>query len=199
MRTADEVKLIAINKLRMVGNAMLLKETVTGKSVTCDLEDAKRLLVIHDLLDESGTEFTLAEIEDLYFKVLSTGKCIIEEEYNWNSTFPVTIGGEIVLGVQEPIVYTYTNVETTGVGYQPTPVEIIKNVGHDIRVHVDGYALPVGDGQKDPYVVYFSGDGGTTARNYNEIVIGDLMYYNASNQIAGAHLDEDDQIFIYIS
>lgn len=199
MKTANEVKVLAINKMRMVAYSMLMKETATGKSINCDLKDATLLKMIHDVLDQTPTEFTLDEIEDMYFKVMETGKCIVEEEYNWSSTLPEYLDGGILIGVRPPLVYRYTEVETTGIGYQPTVIEALQDVGHDIRVYVDGYALPVGDGQKDPYVVYFSGDGGTTAKKYNEIVAGDLMYYNADNQIAGAHLEESDQIFIYIS
>lgn len=67
--------------------------------------------------------------------------------------------------------------------------------GSYVGVSINGVSVTVGDGVKTT-PVYFSGDGGTTARSFANIVSGDLAYWNGS--IAGYQLAATDTVsFIY--
>lgn len=60
-----------------------------------------------------------------------------------------------------------------------------------LKVAVNGKKMELGDGVKTKDC-YFSDDGGTTAKTYNGILAGDLLYWNGS--IAGFELDANDRI-----
>lgn len=60
-----------------------------------------------------------------------------------------------------------------------------------IRVKVSGFVLTIGNGIKTKDI-YFSGDGGTTARLLSNVQEGDEMYYNAL--IAGATLTSSHEV-----
>jgi hypothetical protein len=67
---------------------------------------------------------------------------------------------------------TSGNGSTTGLAISATP-------SHDsyVNVSINGVSCIVGDGIKTKDC-YFSGDGGTTARNIADIVSGDVLYWN---------------------
>lgn len=68
-----------------------------------------------------------------------------------------------------------------------TPADSSANGGY-IGFLVNGMGItPVGDGTKVGVPVYFSGDGGVTARALKSVVAGDLPYWNGS--VAGFQLD----------
>ena len=62
-----------------------------------------------------------------------------------------------------------------------------------IDIRVNGISADVGDGAKDE-ALYFSADGGTTARAIADITAGDALYWMGS--IAGYELETDDEISI---
>lgn len=62
-----------------------------------------------------------------------------------------------------------------------------------IDIRVNGISADVGDGAKDE-ALYFSADGGTTARAIADITAGDALYWMGS--IAGYELETDDEIAI---
>jgi len=80
--------------------------------------------------------------------------------------------------------------DSTGISITHTP-----HADGLVQVYVNGLGVGVGDGNKNAGC-YFSGDGGTTARNIEDIEAGDILYWNGS--IAGYELDSGDSIdFIY--
>jgi len=65
--------------------------------------------------------------------------------------------------------------------------------GGQVDIRVNGFGVDVGDGAKDE-ALYFSVDGGTTARAIADITAGDTLYWMGS--IAGFELETDDEITI---
>lgn len=63
-----------------------------------------------------------------------------------------------------------------------------------VDVLVNGLGLSEADGNRDAAAVYFSNDGGLTAKTIANIEAGDELYWNAG--IAGFELTEDDVIDI---
>jgi len=61
-----------------------------------------------------------------------------------------------------------------------------------VRVNGVDVGLADGDGQRATSMSYFSGDGGTTARNISDIVSGDLLYWNGS--VAGYQLSASSDV-----
>jgi hypothetical protein len=66
-----------------------------------------------------------------------------------------------------------------------SPAASSTNGGY-IAVDVNGVDYHVGDGTKVGVVCYFSNDGGATARLLQDVVAGDLLYWNGS--VAGFEL-----------
>lgn len=63
--------------------------------------------------------------------------------------------------------------------------------GSNINVFINGININVGNGIKTRDC-YFSSDGGATAKNFSNLQIGDLLYYNKT--ISGYKLDNVDKI-----
>lgn len=70
--------------------------------------------------------------------------------------------------------------------------------GSTIAVFINGLQVNLGDGVKTDDC-YFSNDGGITAKNFSNVELGDLLYWNAS--IAGYGLDStiDKITFMYLT
>lgn len=78
----------------------------------------------------------------------------------------------------------------TAVAFTPAPSTA--NGGY-VEFIVNGAVItPVGDGTKVGVPVYFSGDGGATARALKSVVAGDLPYWNGT--VAGFQLATSDVI-----
>ena len=76
--------------------------------------------------------------------------------------------------------------DTTGITITYTPFN-----DSEVKVSVNGLSCDVGNGAKDE-AVYFSADGGTTARAIADIAAGDTLYWMGS--VAGFELEADDEI-----
>ena len=78
--------------------------------------------------------------------------------------------------------------DTTGITITYTPFS-----DSAVTVKVNGLQCNVGDGAKDE-AIYFSADGGTTAKTIANIAAGDTLYWMGS--LAGYQLETDDDIDI---
>mgnify|MGYP003111146058 FL=1 len=83
---------------------------------------------------------------------------------------------------------TSNDEDTTGITITYTPFS-----DSAVTVKVNGLQCNIGDGAKDE-AVYFSADGGTTAKTVANIAAGDTLYWMGS--IAGYELETDDDIDI---
>jgi len=84
---------------------------------------------------------------------------------------------------------TNGNYSSTGITIDYTPFE-----DSAVDVLVNGLGLSEANGDRDAAAVYFSNDGGLTARTIANIEAGDELYWNAD--IAGFELTTDDTIDI---
>jgi len=85
---------------------------------------------------------------------------------------------------------------STSGNYQPTGITITNEPADTtyIEINVNGAIVDVGNGSKINWPCYFSGDGGVTAKEYVNIVIGDELYWN--DVYAGYSLEPSDHIDI---
>lgn len=110
----------------------------------------------------------------------------------WRPSVGATI--ELEQGVQvyqrdlTPLV-TNGNYSSTGITIDYTPFS-----DSAVDVLVNGLGLSEADGDRDAAAVYFSNDGGLTARAIADIEAGDELYWNGG--IAGFELTADDTIDI---
>jgi hypothetical protein len=84
---------------------------------------------------------------------------------------------------------TSGNVSRTGIILSVTPDD-----GQYIDVEINGISISLGDGTKN-LDGYFSADGGTTARTFQDIRVGDELIFNAV--VAGYDLSEEDRISLF--
>ncbi len=85
------------------------------------------------------------------------------------------------------LVILSSTIQGTGLGLalDPAPTTYIE-------VNVNGVINDVGNGTKNGYACYFSGDGGTTAKSYVDLDQGDQLYWNA--EVSGYFLEDSDRI-----
>ena len=86
---------------------------------------------------------------------------------------------------------TVGNGSATGAVISDTPLN-----AQYVTVLINGIAYSVGDGSK-LLDCYFSGDGGATARNFANIVMGDMLFWNGI--IAGFNLGAVDRVDLLYS
>lgn len=81
-------------------------------------------------------------------------------------------------------------------GAQATATTVAATPAGDsyVKVEVNGVGAVVGDAVKTKDC-YFSGDGGTTARDINDIASGDTLHWNGT--VAGFELDASDIIDLF--
>jgi hypothetical protein len=84
-----------------------------------------------------------------------------------------------------------------------TPISSNSIENSNISVFVNGVQATVGNGVKTKDC-YFSADGGTTAKSFNSIVVGDLLYWSydgSNNPISGYELNAatDKLTFMYLT
>ena len=80
-----------------------------------------------------------------------------------------------------------STVQSTGISLAENPATTSY-----IEVNVNGVINDVGNGTKNGFPCYFSGNGGTTAKLYTELDQGDQLYWNI--EAAGYPLESSDRI-----
>lgn len=90
--------------------------------------------------------------------------------------------------------YIYANSGTSGI-YLAANTGITSTPKSSVRIFVNSIEITLGNGTKTGYC-FLSGDGGTTARTYNNVQINDLLYWNGD--VAPFDLETSDIItFMY--
>jgi len=84
---------------------------------------------------------------------------------------------------------TSGNVSRTGIILSVTPQD-----GQYIDVEINGISISLGDGTKN-LDGYFSSDGGTTARTFQDIRVGDELIFNSI--VAGYELTDEDRVSLF--
>lgn len=106
-------------------------------------------------------------------------------------SFTAGVGGNETTTIGKEVVYEHTATIAITTDNGDTGIDLDATPNSALDVYIQGVPMMIGDGVKTKDV-YFSGDGGVTARTITNFVIGDRLYYNAV--IIGADLDIGDFI-----
>lgn len=143
------------------------------------------------VVDESGTgipaEFTSNDAYSISNPVLQALTSTIAHVLPWRPSI-----GKQIIEVPVSITQSALALPTEG-DYQPTGLSMQYTPYKDgsVNVLINGISVLEGDGVKTAEV-YFSNDGGVTAKSIANIEAGDEIYWNGS--IAGFDLTGTDQI-----
>ena len=123
---------------------------------------------------------------DLAADVATVLADVIEHEV----TMPTRTGGGVDTQANKRMTALVTVADgdaACGVAMTITPA-----AGSYVGVRVNGVDVTVGNGTTLACACYFSGDGGTTARTWGAIVVGDTCHWNGS--VAGYQLSDTDVV-----
>jgi hypothetical protein len=143
------------------------------------------------VVDDSGTgilaEFTANDAYSISNPVLQAITSTIGHVLPWRPSI-----GALVIEVPVSITQSILALPTTG-NYQPTGLTMQYTPYRDgsVNVLINGISVSEGDGNRNGEV-YFSNDGGLTAKSISNIEAGDEIYWNGN--IAGFDLTNTDTI-----
>lgn len=147
------------------------------------------------VVDDSGTGYpALFTTNDAYAYSNPVMQALTSTTAHVLPWRPSVGGATTEAGVQ---VYQRDEIPTATSGnYSPTGITIDFTPFADsaVDVLVNGLGLSEANGDRDAAPVYFSGDGGLTARAIADVTAGDELYWNGV--IAGFELTADDRIDI---
>tara|TARA_B110000259_G_scaffold187807_1_gene243421 strand:+ start:1141 stop:2367 length:1227 start_codon:yes stop_codon:yes gene_type:complete len=148
-----------------------------------DLDDAIQLRVVHEMSTEGPGvhKNNWLVTDEISFKLDVYGSALTSTELGKKSS--TTLDKELVPND------TSGNVSRTGIILSVTPQD-----GQYIDVEINGISISLGDGTKN-LDGYFSSDGGTTARTFQDIRIGDELIFNAI--VSGYELTGEDRVSLF--
>lgn len=148
-----------------------------------DLDDAVKLMLVHETSTEGPGVYKNNWLvgDEVSFKLDVYGSALSASDLAKKAS--TTLDKELI---PNP---TSGNISKTGIILSVTPDD-----GQYIDVEINGISISLGDGTKN-LDGYFSADGGTTARTFQDIRVGDELIFNAV--IAGYNLTEEDRISLF--
>tara|TARA_B110000483_G_scaffold239773_1_gene318973 strand:- start:1286 stop:2512 length:1227 start_codon:yes stop_codon:yes gene_type:complete len=148
-----------------------------------DLDDAIQLRVVHEMSTEGPGvhKNNWLVTDEISFKLDVYGSALTSTELGKKSS--TTLDKELVPND------TSGNVSRTGIILSVTPQD-----GQYIDVEINGISISLGDGTKN-LDGYFSSDGGTTARTFQDIRVGDELIFNAI--VSGYELTGEDRVSLF--
>lgn len=148
-----------------------------------DIDDAIQLVVSHEMSTEGPGVYKNNWLlnDEISFKLDVYGSALSANDLGKKSS--TTLDKELIPN------NTGGNVSRTGIILSTTPDD-----NQYIDVEINGISISLGDGTKN-LDGYFSADGGTTARTFQDIRVGDELIFNAI--VAGYELTEEDRISLF--
>lgn len=148
-----------------------------------DIDDAIQLIVAHEMSTEGPGvhKNNWLVTDEVSFKLDVYGSALSASDLGKKSS--TTLDKELIPND------TSGNVSRTGIILSVTPQD-----GQYIDVEINGISISLGDGTKN-LDGYFSTDGGTTARTFQDIRVGDELIFNAI--VAGYELTEEDRVSLF--
>tara|TARA_B110000977_G_C11063983_1_gene487066 strand:+ start:1154 stop:2380 length:1227 start_codon:yes stop_codon:yes gene_type:complete len=148
-----------------------------------DLDDAIQLRVAHEMSTEGPGvhKNNWLVTDEISFKLDVYGSALTSTDLGKKSS--TTLDKELVPND------TSGNVSRTGIILSVTPQD-----GQYIDVEINGISISLGDGTKN-LDGYFSSDGGTTARTFQDIRVGDELIFNAI--VSGYELTGEDRVSLF--
>ena len=148
-----------------------------------DIDDAIQLIVVHEMSTEGPGvhKNNWLVTDEVSFKLDVYGSALSASDLGKKSS--TTLDKELIPN------NTSGNVSRTGIILSVTPQD-----GQYIDVEINGISISLGDGTKN-LDGYFSADGGTTARTFQDIRVGDELIFNAI--VAGYELTDEDRVSLF--
>jgi len=148
-----------------------------------DIDDAIQLIVVHEMSTEGPGvhKNNWLVTDEVSFKLDVYGSALSASDLGKKSS--TTLDKELIPN------NTSGNVSRTGIILSVTPQD-----SQYIDVEINGISISLGDGTKN-LDGYFSADGGTTARTFQDIRVGDELIFNAI--VAGYELTDEDRISLF--
>lgn len=148
-----------------------------------DIDDAIQLIVAHEMSTEGPGvhKNNWLVTDEVSFKLDVYGSALSASDLGKKSS--TTLDKELIPND------TSGNVSRTGIILSVTPQD-----GQYIDVEINGISISLGDGTKN-LDGYFSTDGGTTARTFQDIRVGDELIFNAI--VAGYELTGEDRVSLF--
>ena len=148
-----------------------------------DIDDAIQLIVVHEMSTEGPGvhKNNWLVTDEVSFKLDVYGSALSASDLGKKSS--TTLDKELIPN------NTSGNVSRTGIILSVTPQD-----GQYIDVEINGISISLGDGTKN-LDGYFSTDGGTTARTFQDIRVGDELIFNAI--VAGYELSDEDRVSLF--
>ena len=148
-----------------------------------DIDDALQLIVVHEMSTEGPGvhKNNWLVTDEISFKLDVYGSALSASDLGKKSS--TTLDKELIPS------NTGGNVSRTGIILSVTPDD-----GQYIDVEINGISISLGDGTKN-LDGYFSADGGTTARTFQDIRVGDELIFNAI--VAGYELTGEDRVSLF--
>ena len=148
-----------------------------------DIDDAIQLIVVHEMSTEGPGvhKNNWLVTDEVSFKLDVYGSALSASDLGKKSS--TTLDKELIPN------NTSGNVSRTGIILSVTPQD-----SQYIDVEINGISISLGDGTKN-LDGYFSADGGTTARTFQDIRVGDELIFNAI--VAGYELTDEDRVSLF--
>ena len=148
-----------------------------------DIDDAIQVIVSHEMSTEGPGVYknNWLVTDEVSFKLDVYGSALSATDLGKKSS--TVLDKELIPN------NTSGNVSRTGVILSVTPQD-----GQYIDVEINGISISLGDGTKN-LDGYFSSDGGTTARTFQDIRVGDELIFNAI--VAGYELTDEDRVSLF--
>lgn len=148
-----------------------------------DIDDAIQLIVVHEMSTEGPGvhKNNWLVTDEVSFKLDVYGSALSSTDLGKKSS--TTLDKELIPN------NTSGNVSRTGIILSVTPQD-----SQYIDVEINGISISLGDGTKN-LDGYFSSDGGTTARTFQDIRVGDELIFNAI--VAGYELTDEDRVSLF--
>jgi hypothetical protein len=102
------------------------------------------------------------------------------------------VWGPLVLS--EEVIFTHSSLNTSGDG-SSTGVDIGLKPFSYVHVRIEGYFVDISYGNKTGDA-YWSSDSGTTSKEFENLAVGDILYWNGAS-IAPAELTTNDTVKLY--
>ncbi len=141
----------------------------------------------------SSVQQTVSSVESNLISQISSLTASISALASLTATIPVegNLAPNVIPYTERNLIPNLTilsaTIQGTGLGLAEDPAPTTY-----VEVNVNGVINDVGNGTKNGYACFFSGDGGTTAKTYAELDEGDQLYWNAG--VAGYFLEDSDRI-----
>ena len=148
-----------------------------------DIDDAIQVIVSHEMSTEGPGVYknNWLVTDEVSFKLDVYGSALSSTDLGKKSS--TVLDKELIPN------NTSGNVSRTGIILSVTPQD-----GQYIDVEINGISISLGDGTKN-LDGYFSSDGGTTARTFQDIRVGDELIFNSI--VAGYELTDEDRVSLF--